>query len=101
LLAFIDKEVKVEKEIFGWKLNSKKEYLECSSEEEAKYLKIWVDAGVEKVKVPKDNNYLKEIIPQLELSKQRIDEKICIYLDSILDQKFRSQIQHQLWQKIV
>lgn len=101
LSPFIDREVKVEKEIFGWKLSSKKEYLECSTEEEARYLKIWVDAGVEKIKVPKDKNYLKEILPQLELLKQRIDDKISIYLDSIFDQKFRSQIQHQLWQKIV
>ena len=101
LSSFIDKEVKIEKEIFGWKLSSKKEYLECSSEEEAKYLKIWVEAGVEKIKIPNDKNYLNDILPQLESLKQRIDEKICIYLDSILDQKFRSQIQHKLWQKIV
>jgi len=94
-------EIRVEKELYGWVLYSGKRHIDCASETEARYLKVWLEAGLEKVKVPKDENYLKTILPELEKLKTKIDQIVNQYLESITDPNTRSKISHQLWQEIV
>jgi len=93
-------EVKAERDLYGWRLYSGRRSIECKSESEARYLKVWLEAGVRKVKIPKDKNYLKNIVSELEASKKKIDKIIDSYLSSILDIKLRTRILHQLWQRL-
>jgi hypothetical protein len=94
-------EVKLEQELFGWRLSSGREHVDCGSEAEARYLKVWLEAGLDSVKIPKDEAYLGEIVPELESLKQKTDEIFEDYLGSILDSKLRQRLLHQLWQEVM
>jgi len=85
---------------FSWKLSTGKQYVECRSEEEARYLKVFLEAGLDKVMIPDDENYLKIILPELEQLKIKTDEVINYYLESIMDTKTREILKHQLWLEI-
>jgi hypothetical protein len=89
------------KGIFGWSLKVGKKHIDCDSEEEAKYLKILAQAGLEKIKIPKDQKYLKKILPELESMKKKMDNVINDYLSSILDHKLREKLLHYIWQEIM
>ena len=49
--------------------------------------------------MPKDEGYLKEIVPELESLKQKTDEIFEDYLGSILDPRLRQRLLPQLWQE--
>ncbi len=100
-LPKVSGEVKLQQELFGWRLSSGREHVDCTSEMEARYLKVWLEAGLESVKIPKDADYLEEIIPELESLKQKTDEIFEDYLGSILDPRLRQRLLHQLWQNVV
>ncbi len=53
------------------------------------------------VKIPKDEDCLREIVPELENLKQRTDEIFEDYLGSILDSRLRQRLLHQLWQEVM
>jgi len=99
-LPKVSGEVKLQQELFGWRLSSGREHIDCASETEARYLKVWLEAGLESIKIPKDEDYLEEIIPELESLKQKTDEVFEGYLGSILDPKLRQHLLHQLWQEV-
>jgi DNA-binding ferritin-like protein (Dps family) len=94
-------EVKIEQGLFGWRLSTGQEKMECHSEEEARYLRIFLEAGIDRVKIPEDKDYLKSILPEAEELKARIDEIIDSYLESIMDPKIREKLRHQLWSEIM
>ena len=100
-LPKVSGEVKLEQELFGWRLSSGREHIDCSSEMEARYLKVWLEAGLDSIKIPKDEDYFKEIVPKLESLKQKTDEVFEDYLGSILDPKLRQRLLHQLWQEAI
>ena len=80
-------------------LSSGREHIDCASEMEARYLKVWLEAGLESIKMPKDEGYLREIVPELENLKQKTDDVFGDYLGSILDSRLRQRLLHQLWQE--
>jgi hypothetical protein len=98
-LPRVSGEVKLEQELFGWRLSSGREHIDCASEMEARYLKVWLETGLESIKIPKDADYLEEIVPELESLKQKTDETFEDYLGSILDPRLRQRLLHQLWQE--
>ena len=100
-LPKVSGEVKLEQELFGWCLSSGREHIDCTSETEARYLKVWLEAGLESVKIPKDEDYLREIVPELESLKQKTDEVFEDYLGSILDPRLRQRLLYQLWQEVM
>jgi len=93
-------EFKIEQDLFGWQLYSGKKYIECRSEEEARYLLVFFDAGLREIYVPKDDDYLKSILPELERLKKRTEEIIDDYLYGILSRKIRHQIRHAVYMEI-
>ena len=93
-------EIKIERDLFGWKLYSGGDFVECRSEEEARYLKVFLDAGLREICVPKDDEYLQNILPELERLKTRIDEIINSYLESILDRRIREKVRHEVYMDI-
>lgn len=87
----------IEKNLFGFKLYAGKNYVECATEEEARYLKVFLDAGMLEVFVPKDLDYLRSILPELETLKAKADKLINDYLRTILSRKIKEKIKHAVW----
>jgi len=95
------KSIKIEQDLLGWKLYSGRRHIECRSQEEARYLRIFLEAGLGEVKVPEDDEYLKSILPELEALKTKADKIVSSYLESIVDSKTRAKIEHQLWTEMM
>ncbi len=92
---------RIEQDLLGWRLHTGRRHIACKSEAEGRYLKVWLEVGLEEIKVPKNEDYLREILPELEALKDKIDGVVENYLGAILDTKLREKILHQLWQEIV
>jgi hypothetical protein len=90
-------ECRIEKDLFGWKLYSGKDFVDCRSGEEARYIKVFLEAGMTEVSVPKDDEYLKLIVTELESLKKRIDEIINSYLDSVLNRQVREKVRREVF----
>ena len=95
-----EEDMKIEKSLFGWQLKNGKSAIACRSEFEARYLKIWIELGLEKIKVPADEQYLKKCMIELEKLKSEIDSKIDSLVGSILDRKLKKIILHRIWQRL-
>ena len=93
-------EIKIESDIEGCRLYCGKKYLLCATQSEARYLKVWLEAGLESIKIPQDKVYLARIVPRLEKLMQKIKETVESYTDSILQLKLRQKILHQIWQSL-
>ncbi len=90
------KDIEIKNELFGWRIYSGKNYIDCQSEKEAEYLKVWIDSGLEEVKVPKDESYISNILPELKALKVKIDQIISDHISSITSQKLQSKILQKL-----
>jgi len=95
------KEPIIDNSLFGWRIVAGKDFIQCANEEEARYLKVWLDVGLsEEVKVPTDEKYLKHILPELEKLQARISRIIPEHIESITSQKLQNQIMHHLQRKL-
>ena len=94
-------ETKIEAGLFGWRLYSGKSHIDCSSELEARYLKVWSDIGLDRVKMPKDRGYLENIVSDFESIHKENDKIIESYLESIIDVKTQAKIRDLIWQEIM
>lgn len=93
--------IEIKQDLFGCKLFfGKKEFLECRSEDEARYLKVWMESGMNEISVPKDEEYLKTVVPELEALKKKIDQVIHDYTFGILNRKIRERIRREVYQEI-
>lgn len=93
-------DISIKQSLMGWRLYSGKQSIDCASELEARYLKVWLEVDLDEVKVPQNEGYLEAIVPELESLKQKIDEIIAPYLDSIVNVKTKDRILRQLWLEI-
>jgi len=93
-------EIEIKQSLLGWRLYSGKNNIDCASDLEARYLKVWLEAGMEEIKVPKDEVYLKTITHELESLKAKIDAVINAHLSFIANVKTRDRILRQLWLEI-
>jgi hypothetical protein len=85
-------DIRIDKDLFGWKLYAGNRYIECHSEEEARYLKPFLELGFSEVYVPKDEEYLKSILPKWEYLKRRTYEIMDDVLEGVLSRKTRSKV---------
>jgi len=92
--------VKIEELLQGWGVYSGKKYVECDSEAEARYLKVFIGTGINKVKLPAEDILLL-ILPELEKLRAKIDSVIDSYLESIISGKTRILLQHRIWTKLL
>lgn len=92
--------MKISQDLFGWKLYSGKKFIECRSEAEARYLKVWIEAGMREISVPKDDEYLKTIVPELEALKKKIDDIIYEYSRGILNRQIRERLIREVYEEI-
>jgi hypothetical protein len=79
-------EIRIEKTMFpnDWRLYYwKDKHVQCKSELEARYLKVWLKHGLTTIKMPQDEKYLAEIVPILERVEQVVyevaEEKLADY----------------------
>ena len=93
-------ETRMEQDLFGWKIHTKRRVFEFDSELEARYCLIFLELGWRKVLIPKDLNYLAEILPRLEYLKMRADEVIGNGLKRIFGRKIRWEARTKTYQKI-
>jgi len=93
-------EIKIQNTLMGWQLAAGKESIECLNETQARYFKVWLEAGLEKIAVPVEIEYLDIVIDELESTMNRTKQIINEYLSSIFDRKTREQILHKVWQEI-
>jgi len=96
-----EEELKIVQELFDWKIYAGKRYLSCTSEEEARYLKLFWEIGLTSIKIPRDKEYLKSILPDLELLKQKHQKILDDELAFILRPKKRRLIEHRFWMEIM
>jgi len=92
--------IRIEPELFFWRLYHGNKYIECRSETEAEYCKLMMEARQDKVAIPKDEEYLKEILPELKRLKAKHDEAIEDKLYTIFSKKIREKILSLFWQRI-
>jgi len=92
---------KIEAGLFGWRVYSGRLHIDCSSETEARYLRVWTDVGLDKVKMPKDANYLEQIISDLESVYKKNQATIESYLESIVDVRTQDKIRDLIWQEMM
>jgi len=93
------KDIQIKKDFLkgsGWLLLSGKDHIECQSEAEAEYLKIWIESGLDEVKVPKDESYILKILPELKALKEKIDQIISDHIFSITSRKLQNKILQKL-----
>lgn len=90
-------DIRVEQDLFGWRLHSGKEVIECRSEAEARYLKVFLDAGMTELSVPEDEEYLKSILPELEAMKKRIDDILYDFLEGVLKRSDRESLRRLVY----
>ncbi|MEW5816122.1 MAG: hypothetical protein AB1798_12100 [Spirochaetota bacterium] len=101
-----DKGLRIDQDLFGWRLyytragRKTERFIECKSEEEARYLKVLIDVGIRELYVPKDNEYLKTILPELEELKMKTDKIIDDGVSGILSRKRRQAVRRLVYSKI-
>jgi hypothetical protein len=106
-LEYSPENLRIEKDLFGWKLfytrfgRKTGYFLECRSEEEARFLKIFFELGLKKIHVPKDEKYLKSILPEFEKEKKRTDEILDFYTDAILNRQIRERVKHEVYMEVL
>lgn len=101
-LPKVKSQIRIEKDLYGVRLYySNKKFLNLKDEETARYLKIFLEIGLDKVKIPKDRSYLKNILPEVEYLKQKIEKILTSNLSSIINPKTKEKIRNIIWTKIM
>ena len=100
ILSFSDRvDVKVEKGLFGWKVVCGGKSIVCSSEDEARYLSIFIDIGLNKVRVPGDGD-LKGVVRKLEGLKSKVDGIINEYFAGV-DYRIRNRLRYEIYVELL
>jgi len=95
-------DVAIKKGLFGWNLYySGNKYIECETEEEARYLKLFLDIGSDSVEAPKDKKYLSSIIDEIKELKEENEKTIDYFLNSVASPKTREKLRGLLWSEIM
>lgn len=106
-LPLHDGNTHIENDFFGWKLyyrilgRKSEEYIECCSEDEARFVKVFLDLETKDVYIPKDDEYLKKLVPELEYLKKRIDEIMGHYTRTIFQRHYREKLRFMVYREVM
>lgn len=98
---------RIEAELFGWKiyfrkLGRKQElFIDCRSEEEARYIKIFIDMYAQEVYVPNDDNLLKEVLEEIEDLKIESDKILNVFLRTIRKRSNREKLKFMVYKDLL
>lgn len=90
-------EVKIEKDLFGWKLWVGKEPIETASEEEARFLRTFLEMGFNEAPLPSDEKTLRETLPALEEAFRRAETKLSAGTVTLLDDENERTVKRMVW----
>ncbi len=93
-------ELRMEQDLFGWKVHTKRRVFECDSELEARYLMIFLELGWREIYVPKDLEYFAEIMPRLDYLKARMDRVLTDGLKRVFGRKIRQEARTIFYRKV-
>lgn len=69
-------DAKIGRTLTGASLKLGSRSIQCESEEEARFMKVFADMGLKEVVIPKDPNRFEKIIPDIKKLKETIDKRI-------------------------
>src|SRR5689334_16321909 len=95
-----DKPLKIIKCLFGWELIGGDEVMDCRSEVEARYLRVFAELGFHEVAVPASDEYLEKALPELEYLKTRADEILSEHLETIFDPRIKQKVRRDVYFEI-
>ncbi len=93
-------ELRMEQDLFGWKVYTKRRVFECDSEIEARYLMVFLELGWREIYVPKSAEYFAEIMPRLDYLKARLDRLMTEHMKRIFGRKIRRETRLLAYQKL-
>jgi len=96
----VDKEPQIVKYLFGWQLIAGDDSIDCRSEVEARYLRIFVELGLHEVAVPDSDEFLEQILPDLEYLKRRADEILDEHLETVFDPRVKAKVRRDVYAEI-
>ncbi len=92
--------IEIENSLLGWRLKIGKKGLDCPSEAEARYLRVFTEMGWDQAPVPKDGGYLSSILNQWENLFENTKAVLEEYTASILQRNTRELLVHTVWKKL-
>ncbi len=93
-------ELRMEQDLFGWKVHTKRRVFECDSEIEARYLMIFLELGWREIYVPQSAEYFALIMPRLDYLKARLDRILTEGMKRIFGRKLRWEARTLTYQKL-
>ena len=94
------RETELLQDLFGWKLVFGKHQVECHSELEARYLRVFAELGWRSVQVPQDEKHISKILPEFESLKERADRLYFDRAKTIFSRKLRQEVKLKYYRKI-
>ena len=92
--------VEIENSLLGWRLKIGKQAVDCSSEAQARYLRVFAEMGWDHAPIPRDDSYLLSIIDQWEDLFEKAHSALEEHTLSILRRNIRDRLAHEVWAKI-
>ncbi len=83
------------------KRHDKKEEVKCSTYEKAKYIALLATMGMDKIAMPKDEAYLKQVLEKLQKTSDMIKEDVESHISSIVDKKLQIEIKHKVMSALI
>lgn len=93
--------IKIIKTLIGYSVTDKKDKYHCKTYEQAKYIALLATMGMEKIVIPKNEDYLKQILPKLQKTTDMIKEELETYSSSIVDKKLQIEIKQKVMSVII
>ncbi len=85
-------ESEVVESLFGWNVIVNGKTIECDSEPEARFVRIFTEIGWQNILIPSDEKYLSKILPEFEAMKDRVDELYKKREKTIFSRKLRKEV---------
>src|SRR2546430_5333 len=92
-----DEQLEISENLFGWELRANGDTIDCRSEAEAQYLRLFLELGFDEVAVPASDIYLKQILPDLQYLKRRADEILDEHLETVFDPRIKSRVRRDVY----
>lgn len=93
--------VELVQDLYGWQVQSGGKGIICKVEDEAKYLKIFVEMGFEEIEMPLEKAELQKVLPDLISIKDSHNTVMKVYLNSIVNKKLRTSLENKIWRELM